>query len=250
MRAPATATGSRQAFSICITASCSSPSPHCRYLMGSLRGGGGALSRALANSARRVSSVKADGLATIAFTSSSSRVLSPPARINLLMKSVTRRVASPRGIPRRMKSFVFIVELFFPVLPLRLSGSSQKSISKESHWRPLCAGKGRGAQSLSAPCDLLYSLRLEEQFPILNLTQVANERRNRQLLRRSRKGQELEPGLLRQPVGLGLVHVLARPHQVFPSVFAAARTRNNVVKATLRRVQDPASILAAVRMPV
>src|ERR1035437_1047005 len=108
MRAPATATGSRQAFSICITASCSSPSSHCRYLMGSVRGGGGALSSTLANSPRRLSSVKADGVATMAFTSPSSRVLSPPARMNLLMNSVVRRVASPRGIPRRIKSLVFI----------------------------------------------------------------------------------------------------------------------------------------------
>src|SRR3974377_381352 len=38
MRAPATATGRRQAFSICITASCSSPSPHWRYLTGAARG--------------------------------------------------------------------------------------------------------------------------------------------------------------------------------------------------------------------
>src|SRR5438552_2982564 len=54
MSAPATATGSRQALSICITASCSSPSPHWRYLTGSLRGGDGAFSRALASSPRRI----------------------------------------------------------------------------------------------------------------------------------------------------------------------------------------------------
>jgi len=35
---------------------------------------------------------------------------------------------------------------------------------------------------------------------------------------------------MRKTVGLALVHFLGRPYQVFPSVFAAARTRNNVVK--------------------
>src|SRR6266404_5701062 len=202
MRAPATATGSRQALSICITASCSSPSPHWRYLTGSLRGGGGAFSKALANSPRRSSLVKAEGFAMIAFSSSSKRVLSPHARMKLVTKPVARRVASPSGTPRRIKSFVFIVELFYRVLPLRRLGSFQKSISKESHLRPLCAGKGRGAQSLSAPLDLLYSLRLEERFPVLKLSQVANERRNRQLLRRSRNRDQPQAGLLRQTVGL------------------------------------------------
>src|SRR5512137_564347 len=109
MRAPATATGSRQAFSICITASCSRPSPHWRYLIGSVRGGGGAFNNALANSPRKLSSVKADGLAMIAFTSSSKRALSPPLRMYLLMKSVALRVASPSGTPRRIKSLVFII---------------------------------------------------------------------------------------------------------------------------------------------
>ena len=86
-------TGNKPAFSICITASCSSPWPRRRYLMGSVRGGAGALSKALANSPRRSSSVKAEGLAIVAFTSSSNRVLSPPARLNLLTKSGTRRAA-------------------------------------------------------------------------------------------------------------------------------------------------------------
>src|SRR6266480_3497969 len=82
-----------RAFSICITASCSSPSPHCRYFAGSARGGGGAFSKAFANSPRNGSSTNADGLRTIASTSSRSRDLSPPPRMNLLIKSVARRCA-------------------------------------------------------------------------------------------------------------------------------------------------------------
>src|SRR5438094_10677561 len=109
MSAPATATGSRHAFSICITASCSSPSPHWRYFTGSARGGGGALSNAFANSPRNGSSTNAEGLATMAFTSSCSRDLSPPPRMNLETKSVARRVASPNGTPSRRKSFAFIL---------------------------------------------------------------------------------------------------------------------------------------------
>ena len=85
---------------------------------------------ALANSLRRLSSAKADGLATIAFTSSSKRVLSPPLRMNLLTKSVARRVASPSGIPRRIKSLVFITSFFLLSLPPRL-----QSISSASCWR-------------------------------------------------------------------------------------------------------------------
>src|SRR6266566_5482997 len=111
MSAPATATGRRQAFSICIMASCSRPAPHWRYLMGSVRGGGGALRRALANSWRRGSFVKADGLAMIALTSCSKRDLSPPLRMKLVTKPVARRVASPSGTPRRIKSLVFIERL-------------------------------------------------------------------------------------------------------------------------------------------
>src|SRR5256885_943680 len=112
-----------RAFSICITASCSSPSPHCRYFAGSARvpslAGAGESGRrpdkgrraeisAFANSPRNGSSTNAGGLATMAFTSSCSRDLSPPPRMNLETKSVARRVASPSGSPNRKKSFAFI----------------------------------------------------------------------------------------------------------------------------------------------
>src|SRR5208283_720980 len=109
MSAPATDTGSRHAFSICITASCSRCSPHCRYLTGSACGDGGALSNAFANSPRNGSSTNADGLAMMAATSSCNRDLSPPPRTNLETKSVARRAASPRGTPNRKESFVFIL---------------------------------------------------------------------------------------------------------------------------------------------
>ena len=39
-------------------------------------------------------------------------VLSPPLRMNWETKSVARRVASPRGMPRRIKSLVFITNFF------------------------------------------------------------------------------------------------------------------------------------------
>src|SRR5437867_7993205 len=108
--APATDTGNRHAFSICITASCSRPSPHCRYFTGSARGGGGAFSNAFANSPRNGSPTNAAGLATMALTSSCRRDLSPPPRMNLETKSVARRVASPSGTPSRRKSLVFILD--------------------------------------------------------------------------------------------------------------------------------------------
>src|SRR5437773_10078243 len=46
----------------------------------------------------------------MAFTSSCSRDLSPPPRMNLETKSVARRVASPSGTPRRRKSLAFILD--------------------------------------------------------------------------------------------------------------------------------------------
>jgi len=66
---------------------------------------------ALASSLRIGSSARSAGLAIMAFNSSSSLVLSPPLRMYWATKSVARRVASPRGIPIRMKSLVFIANL-------------------------------------------------------------------------------------------------------------------------------------------
>src|ERR1035441_1181937 len=51
---------------------------------------------------------------------------------------------------------------------------------------------------------------------------------------------------MRKTVGLALVHFLGRPDQVFPSVLATTRAGHDVVQAALVRVQEPASILAAV----
>src|SRR5271166_1981919 len=81
MSAPETDTGKRHAFFICITASGSRPSPHCRYFTGTARGGGGALSNAFANSPRNRSSQNPDGFATTAATSSCNRDGSPVPRV-------------------------------------------------------------------------------------------------------------------------------------------------------------------------
>src|ERR1039458_2564882 len=51
---------------------------------------------------------------------------------------------------------------------------------------------------------------------------------------------------MRKTVGLALVHFLGRPDQVFPSVLATTRAGHDVVQAALVRLQEPASVLAAV----
>src|SRR5258708_2470074 len=96
-------------------------------MTGRARGGGGGLSKDLAKSCRKGSSVKAAGLERMVFTSCSSRVLSPPPRMNLEMKSVARRVGSPRGTPRRMKSLVFKLEEKLTRRQARLSTRDLKS---------------------------------------------------------------------------------------------------------------------------
>src|SRR4030095_2117538 len=59
-------------------------------------------------SARDASALIVEVAATVAFTSSSIRVLSPPPRTNWLMKSVARRIGSPSGTPKRSRSLAFI----------------------------------------------------------------------------------------------------------------------------------------------
>ena len=75
---------------------------------------------------------------------------------------------------------------------------------------------------------------------------VADERRHRQFLRRARLVEQLQAGFVRQAVALAGVHLLARPHEVFPRVRAAARAGHDVVEAAFVRAQQRAGVLAAV----
>src|SRR6478736_3092240 len=59
---------------------------------------------------------------------------------------------------------------------------------------------------------------LHKQLPIRDAVGVADERRDRQLLRRARATEQREAGFVRQAVALADIYVLARPHEVSPSV--------------------------------
>ena len=89
-------------------ASGSSPSPHCRHGAGACWRGRLDLSNALANSPRSLSVVKSPGARTTASTSAGSFSLSPPLRMKSAMKAMPRRVASPGGTPRAIRSLVFM----------------------------------------------------------------------------------------------------------------------------------------------
>src|SRR5208282_3240267 len=86
----------------------------------------------------------------------------------------------------------------------------------------------------------------EEQFPVLYLARVPNEHRNRQLLWRTRNREQFQTCLMRQTVGLALVHLLGRPDEVLPGVLASTRAGHNVVQAALVRVQYAAGVLASI----
>ena len=77
-----------------------------------------------------------------------------------------------------------------------------------------------GRASFDAP-SRIGSL-IEEQFPLGDAVGVAEVGRDRQFLRRARDGEQLESCLVREAVGLALVHVLRGPDKVFPRVHAAA----------------------------
>ena len=49
---------------------------------------------------------------------------------------------------------------------------------------------------------------MEEQFPLGDAVGVAQVGRDRQFLRRARDGEQPQAGLVREAVGLALVHVL------------------------------------------
>ncbi len=56
----------------------------------------------------------------------------------------------------------------------------------------------------------------QEQFPLGDPVSVAEVRGHRKFLRRARNLEQLEAGLVRETVGLALVHVRRGPDEVFP----------------------------------
>ena len=86
----------------------------------------------------------------------------------------------------------------------------------------------------------------EEDYPVRESGLVADELCHREFLRRARDAEQLQPSLVRQAVGLALVHVLRGPDQVLPHVLTAARAGHDVVEAALVRVQEAARVLATV----
>ncbi len=56
----------------------------------------------------------------------------------------------------------------------------------------------------------------------------------------------LRPALVREAVGLALVHILRGPDQILPRVRTAARAGHDVIQAALGRVQQAARVLAAI----
>jgi hypothetical protein len=74
---------------------------------------------------------------------------------------------------------------------------------------------------------------IEEQFPFRDAVGVAEERRHRQFLRRARLVEQLQASFVRQTVALAGVHVLARPHEVFPSVRPCGRKPRNPWKSLI-----------------
>ena len=82
---------------------------------------------------------------------------------------------------------------------------------------------------------LRFGSLIEEQFPFGDAVGVAEVGRDRQFLRRARNGDQLAAGLVREAVGLALVHFLRGPDEVFPRVHAAARAGHDVVEAAFVR---------------
>lgn len=87
---------------------------------------------------------------------------------------------------------------------------------------------------------------IQEQFPLGDAVGVADECRDRQFLWCARDAEQLQAGFVRQAVALAGVHVLARPHEVFPRVRPTARARQDVVEAAFVQFQQLARILAAI----
>ena len=58
---------------------------------------------------------------------------------------------------------------------------------------------------------------------------VANEGRYRHFLRCARNAEQLEAGLVREAVGLALVHVAGSPDKVLPGVRTTTRAGHDMV---------------------
>ena len=90
---------------------------------------------------------------------------------------------------------------------------------------------------LFALSGLRFLSFIQEQLPLGDAVGVAEVRRHRQFLRRARDGEQLQAGLVREAIGLALVHVLRGPNKVFPRVHATARAGHHVIEAAFVRVQ-------------
>src|SRR6185295_589310 len=137
--------------------------------------------------------------------------------------------------------------------PIRLNKSPTASISKtlcSSFINFHCFNQTgispvdwrRASFDARSPVDSL----IEEQFPLGDAVSVAEVGRHRQFLWCARDGEQLETGLVREAVGLALVHVLRGPDEVFPTVRAAARSGHDVIETAFVRVQQHAGVLAAI----
>ena len=77
---------------------------------------------------------------------------------------------------------------------------------------------------------------VQEQFPFRDAVSVAEERRDRQFLWRTRDAEQVEAGLVREAVGLALVHVFRGPDEVLTRVRTTVRAGHDVVEAAFGRV--------------
>jgi len=74
----------------------------------------------------------------------------------------------------------------------------------------------------------------KEQSPFRNTMGVANEGCGWQLLRSAWHAEQLQACLVRQAVAFAGVYGFAGPNQIFPCVFAAARTGHDVIPPVLQ----------------
>ena len=112
-----------------------------------------------------------------------------------------------------------------------------KCINKEFHiYR-------RRASLEARPPIVLF---IQEQLPLRDAVGVTDHGRHRHFLRCAGNVEQLQAGLMREAVGLALVHVPGGPDEVFPSVSTTTRAGHDVVEVALGRVQQAAGVLAAV----
>src|SRR5687767_9383021 len=98
----------------------------------------------------------------------------------------------------------------------RLGGRLVTTGKVENGWPSRSAiqmePNGRASLDARSPVGSL----IQEQLPRSDAVGVAEVGRHRQFLRRARDAEQLEAGLVREAVGLALVHFLRGPDEVFP----------------------------------